>query len=341
MDRDNGVTVTSVKETGTAFATKKVTIGMKVLSVDGVSMEGKTKAELVAVIKALTGEATYTFEKPDNAATAHIAAKTKAAAAAAASVLSNDSSITADGGDAGEVGGVLQPVLERSASAPGLLDFAGKTPMQHVPTVAAAPGDFEYTTTLTASPIRRELSLAETLAAFNNEDAERSVVPHVWKVHNYLSPTFCCHCKKLLVGLYRQGQKCTCCGINAHGRCIAKLQHIDCAPLAKKANNHNSFSFHKSNSAKEEHDDIPEEDAGRLSDSVAEEGGGGGVADDPAYFNVVSTPAVGPTLGFADKPGGFKRRNDARRDGSRGDMMTGGTHTVELKRDNLTTHSDI
>lgn len=34
-------------------------------------------------------------------------------------------------------------------------------------------------------------------------------VPHNFREKNYLTPTFCEHCGQLLVGLFKQGLKCT------------------------------------------------------------------------------------------------------------------------------------
>ncbi|XP_013379149.1 protein kinase C delta type isoform X2 [Lingula anatina] len=61
-------------------------------------------------------------------------------------------------------------------------------------------------------------------------------VPHRFKVHNYMSPTFCDHCGSLLVGLFRQGLKCETCGTNCHKKCqklIANLCGVNQKMLAE------------------------------------------------------------------------------------------------------------
>ncbi|XP_062502163.1 serine/threonine-protein kinase D3-like isoform X2 [Corticium candelabrum] len=47
----------------------------------------------------------------------------------------------------------------------------------------------------------------------------KKVVPHRFATHTYKTPTVCMYCKKLLVGVVRQGKKCKDCKYNVHKSC--------------------------------------------------------------------------------------------------------------------------
>ncbi|XP_064486968.1 putative protein kinase C delta type homolog isoform X4 [Ornithodoros turicata] len=51
-------------------------------------------------------------------------------------------------------------------------------------------------------------------------------VPHRFRVHNYMSPTFCDHCGSLLYGLFRQGLKCEQCKVNCHKKCEKQMPNL-------------------------------------------------------------------------------------------------------------------
>ncbi|XP_028820291.1 protein kinase C, delta a isoform X1 [Denticeps clupeoides] len=51
-------------------------------------------------------------------------------------------------------------------------------------------------------------------------------MPHRFKTHNYMSPTFCDHCGSLLWGLVKQGLKCEDCTMNVHHKCQTKVANL-------------------------------------------------------------------------------------------------------------------
>ncbi|XP_047986790.1 putative protein kinase C delta type homolog isoform X1 [Leguminivora glycinivorella] len=44
-------------------------------------------------------------------------------------------------------------------------------------------------------------------------------VPHRFRPHQFMSPTFCDHCGNLLYGFFKQGLKCEDCDVNCHRKC--------------------------------------------------------------------------------------------------------------------------
>ncbi|XP_077059263.1 protein kinase C, delta b [Siphateles boraxobius] len=51
-------------------------------------------------------------------------------------------------------------------------------------------------------------------------------MPHRFKTHNYMSPTFCDHCGSLLWGMVKQGLKCEECSMNIHHKCQSKVANL-------------------------------------------------------------------------------------------------------------------
>ncbi|CAG06779.1 unnamed protein product, partial [Tetraodon nigroviridis] len=51
-------------------------------------------------------------------------------------------------------------------------------------------------------------------------------MPHRFKSHNYMSPTFCDHCGSLLWGLVKQGLKCEVVSMNVHHKCQDKVANL-------------------------------------------------------------------------------------------------------------------
>ncbi|XP_067144213.1 putative protein kinase C delta type homolog isoform X2 [Centruroides vittatus] len=51
-------------------------------------------------------------------------------------------------------------------------------------------------------------------------------VPHRFRIHNYMSPTFCDHCGSLLYGIFRQGLRCEQCKVNCHKKCESLMPNL-------------------------------------------------------------------------------------------------------------------
>ena len=60
---------------------------------------------------------------------------------------------------------------------------------------------------------------------FDNGNREnlRINIPHNFKKHTFYAPTYCDHCGKLLMGVFKQGYQCKDCKFNAHSHCREKF----------------------------------------------------------------------------------------------------------------------
>ncbi|XP_038864193.1 protein kinase C delta type-like [Salvelinus namaycush] len=84
-------------------------------------------------------------------------------------------------------------------------------------------------------------------------------MPHRFKIHNYMSPTFCDHCGSMLWGMVKQGLKCEDCGMNSHHKCekkVGNLCGINQKLLAEALNQVSQKSTRRSESNNSESTDI-------------------------------------------------------------------------------------
>uniref|UniRef100_A0A674DSD2 Protein kinase C n=1 Tax=Salmo trutta TaxID=8032 RepID=A0A674DSD2_SALTR len=84
-------------------------------------------------------------------------------------------------------------------------------------------------------------------------------MPHRFKIHNYMSPTFCDHCGSMLWGMVKQGLKCEDCGMNSHHKCekkVGNLCGINQKLLAEALNQVSQKSTRRSESSNSESTDI-------------------------------------------------------------------------------------
>ncbi|XP_029550322.1 protein kinase C delta type isoform X2 [Salmo trutta] len=84
-------------------------------------------------------------------------------------------------------------------------------------------------------------------------------MPHRFKTHNYMNPTFCDHCGSMLWGLVKQGIKCEDCSMNVHHKCqkkVGNLCGINQKLLSEALNQVSQKSISRSESNKSESTDI-------------------------------------------------------------------------------------
>ncbi|BFZ11781.1 hypothetical protein BsWGS_14820 [Bradybaena similaris] len=122
----------------------------------------------------------------------------------------------------------ISPSHRSEAGSPQILD----SPVQNPPFLLTLPGKngaIAKEATLSVpvpapypppcSPSARTKSFAGRPMWREWEYANRIKVPHTFVVHNYKKPTLCQYCKKLLLGLIRQGVQCKDCKFNCHRKC--------------------------------------------------------------------------------------------------------------------------
>mmetsp|Transcript_11902 Transcript_11902/g.21914 ORF Transcript_11902/g.21914 Transcript_11902/m.21914 type:complete len:710 (+) Transcript_11902:723-2852(+) len=72
----------------------------------------------------------------------------------------------------------------------------------------------------------------------SDDGANASILRHNFSEVTFGKPTDCDHCGKLLLGIYKQGSKCSTCGVACHQKCIAAAnEHVLCCPSNKLGSN--------------------------------------------------------------------------------------------------------
>ncbi|XP_076800670.1 serine/threonine-protein kinase D3-like [Clavelina lepadiformis] len=97
---------------------------------------------------------------------------------------------------------------KRKASSTSSLQNGAVTPQESVPTVN----------------LKSHGSRTYSCRPLWQEGLQKIKIPHSFEIHTFTRPTVCGHCKKLLVGLYKQGKQCKDCKFNIHSKkCEAEV----------------------------------------------------------------------------------------------------------------------
>jgi molybdenum cofactor biosynthesis enzyme MoaA len=88
----------------------------------------------------------------------------------------------------------------------------------------------------------------------NDQEQSSNKQEHVFQITNFLKPTFCDECHKLLLGFRKQGYQCLYCKINVHMNCSKNIElkcsfktNLSLNNLEKRKHNFELHTFKKIN----------------------------------------------------------------------------------------------
>ncbi|XP_065190058.1 serine/threonine-protein kinase D1-like [Sycon ciliatum] len=116
---------------------------------------------------------------------------------------------------------ITAPSLARKSISEKVCDMSSSTNPQSLDLPGVSPHRPSISSFGRPQWIDRAVKVAES---------EGKVRQHNFAIHNYMQPTVCSHCRKLLLGVFRQGFRCQVCRLNAHKGCRKHMSRVVCVP---------------------------------------------------------------------------------------------------------------